>query len=650
MAEIVDKMYTLAWIQIFNPLAVFFAFLIPVLVLMYLLKQKREDLQVGSILLWQKVVEDIQANTPFQKLRRNLLLLLQVLILMFLIFSLMRPMVKREGIPAKAKVIIVDCSASMKTVENDGKTRFEMAKEEVSKLIEQMESEDKMMIIECSDQVRQVQSFTNNRQLLHNAVKKLKAVDTSCNFQDSLVLAAAAIKNYPASSAIVIYSDGAVGNYYETEEIYNKVVFQKIGESENNVAITMFNISLLPFESDDIIPQYGVFARFHNYSKFPRECELNLYAGEERKLIDTEIVTIENESDFVHEFQTEIPSGIIQYEVVTDDDLKTDNIAYSYVSSTPRLRIVLVSDEYPNTGTAADLIPGNPVIKKLLNSSPEYVELVTSCSSDDFPPEEEFDLAIFDSCVPYDADQYSFLSINPPKDIGIFKVEGDIRIPKIIDWSKDHLYNRNCDYSNLVVLNAKKITPEGNALVLLDSLEGPLIATNNSGGKRQVVIAFEPRDCDPAWDKGGTSFTMPLFFWNVLNMIRTESTTGFPGQVSCGSPITIPKVEKEENISVTLPDGSVKDYKVDDVILSIDCLREVGIYKINYKGEDVYTCANILSEVESNIIPKKLFDYEIQIEENQESIKENSDIWPYLVFAILAISILEWIAYHRRWG
>ena len=63
------------------PLMLFFAFTIPVVIVLYLLKLKREIRVVSSTVLWQRFLLDSRANAPFQKLRRNLLLLLQLLIL-----------------------------------------------------------------------------------------------------------------------------------------------------------------------------------------------------------------------------------------------------------------------------------------------------------------------------------------------------------------------------------------------------------------------------------------------------------------------------------------------------------------------------------------------------------------------------------------
>ena len=66
------------------PAAFFFALTIPVVIVFYLLKRRRVVKLVSSTLLWQKFLAETQASAPFQKLRRNWLLLLQILLLLLL--------------------------------------------------------------------------------------------------------------------------------------------------------------------------------------------------------------------------------------------------------------------------------------------------------------------------------------------------------------------------------------------------------------------------------------------------------------------------------------------------------------------------------------------------------------------------------------
>jgi len=87
--------------------------LTPVIVAMYLLRLRRTEQIVSSVYLWQRMVRDLEANAPWQRLRRNLLLILQLLFLIFLILALARPFTWAKGASGQALILILDISASM---------------------------------------------------------------------------------------------------------------------------------------------------------------------------------------------------------------------------------------------------------------------------------------------------------------------------------------------------------------------------------------------------------------------------------------------------------------------------------------------------------------------------------------------------------
>ena len=71
-----------------TPIALAFAASIPVVIVFYLLKRKRVVKLVSSTLLWQKFLAETQANAPFQRLRHNWLLILQLLLLVLVVLDM----------------------------------------------------------------------------------------------------------------------------------------------------------------------------------------------------------------------------------------------------------------------------------------------------------------------------------------------------------------------------------------------------------------------------------------------------------------------------------------------------------------------------------------------------------------------------------
>src|SRR5947209_16896466 len=95
------------------------------LVLLYFLKMRRQPLQVPSTFLWRKSVEDLHVNSPFQWLRKNLLLLLQLACVLLLIFAVMAFKVFGSG--GQHYILILDSSASMSVADVEP-NRLEAAK------------------------------------------------------------------------------------------------------------------------------------------------------------------------------------------------------------------------------------------------------------------------------------------------------------------------------------------------------------------------------------------------------------------------------------------------------------------------------------------------------------------------------------------
>ena len=110
------------------------------IVLLYFLRLRRRPLEVPSTFLWRKSIEDLHVNTLWQRLRRNILLLLQLLVAAALIAALLRPAWNVTNTGDRI-VIVLDQSASMSATDVKP-TRLADAKRRALEIVEQMESGD----------------------------------------------------------------------------------------------------------------------------------------------------------------------------------------------------------------------------------------------------------------------------------------------------------------------------------------------------------------------------------------------------------------------------------------------------------------------------------------------------------------------------
>ncbi len=89
----------------------------PAIVALYFLKLRRRPLEVPSTYLWHKSMEDLHVNTIWQRLRRNLLLLLQLLLVLLAIVALVRPHWRAMHLSGNRFILLVDNSASMQATD-----------------------------------------------------------------------------------------------------------------------------------------------------------------------------------------------------------------------------------------------------------------------------------------------------------------------------------------------------------------------------------------------------------------------------------------------------------------------------------------------------------------------------------------------------
>src|SRR5258705_453523 len=167
------------------PAAALFALALPVVVVFYLLKRKRVVKLVSSTLLWQKFLADTQASAPFQKLRHNWLLILQLLLLALIVFALMRPFFSGNARESSLRVVILDGSASMQATD-EKPSRFEKARAEALQWVDGLRDGEQMMVLLAGAITETKQPATSDKAALRRALRDCSPGDTPTRLADAL--------------------------------------------------------------------------------------------------------------------------------------------------------------------------------------------------------------------------------------------------------------------------------------------------------------------------------------------------------------------------------------------------------------------------------------------------------------------------------
>jgi aerotolerance regulator-like protein/VWA domain-containing protein len=177
------------------------------LILLYLLKRRRRDVVVPSTVLWKQALEDIRADTPFQKLKSSLLLLLQLLILVLITAILSGPHLVSSASLSRQRILVLDCSASMKATDVEP-SRFAIAKQQLLKALDDIPASDSVLLLAFSSETTIVQQNTNDISQVRSKLNSLEAEDVPGDWSQLTKILEPLLRNSPPP-LVMIASDFA---------------------------------------------------------------------------------------------------------------------------------------------------------------------------------------------------------------------------------------------------------------------------------------------------------------------------------------------------------------------------------------------------------------------------------------------------------
>lgn len=652
---------------------------IPALLLLYFLKLRRREVEVSSTLLWKKAIQDLQVNAPFQRLRRNLLLLLQMLILLALLLALSRPVVNHTIGMGSLAVVLIDHSASMSATDIKGKSRLDEAKAKAKEMLDSMDKDGSAMVVAFDDSADIIRSFTNDRALLKQAIDSIQPTDRRSKLKLAFQLAEAKAASFNPEQRgplgpkpeIWLYSDGRVLDATELSLRFADLKYNKIGTAEaGNIGI----VSLSAKRNYERPAEVQVFVRLANFGPDPATTAVQMSVNgvvvsggvKSGLLVAPERWTNEQrekaEKDqkltfrYGAEFKLDLMTGAvirIELKEQANDVLAADDSAQIIVPPPRSLNVLLVTRT------------GSLWLEKFLESarlkSPKVMvpDAYEQKMKDPQALAAEFDVILFDRYQPKalpPAGNFMYFAAVPPDSKLKSAMENEAPVTVkgqiVLDWERSHPMLRHLPLRFYAETGLRLVVPP-DAQVLVEGDKSPLVVLYRDGRSTHLVLSFDVGDS--TWP---LNWTFPVFMDRAMQYLALGSEMDVRQSYQPGATPKIPRYNLQQaagdltQLKIHGPSsfGTVTTAIPAAGDFALPALDRVGVYTLDPAVPQFEKIAvNLLDDNESNLLPADAPPGGTGQMLAATGGKSRFELWRWIVaFGAIPLCLIEWWVYTRR--
>jgi hypothetical protein len=628
-------------------------------VLLYFLKLKRQPLEVPSTYLWSRTIEDLHVNTIWQRLRRNLLLFLQLLLIALLMMALLRPGWRGSEVTDQRLIFLIDNSASMSATD-ERPSRLAQAKQRALALVDQMTSGHVAMVISFSD-TAQTQSYNESRRSLRRQIEAIAPTNRSTDIREALRAAAGLANpgltrladnqavNESLPATLYILSDGGFGAVPDFSLGNLTPVYLPGGQpTSHNLAIVALATDRNPQQPERL----QAFVSAANLGDEPATVVLELFLDDQS--LDLVELTVAGRDEAGWHFDLpDLEEGVLKVVLHHEDALALDNVAYTAINH-PRLSRVLV------------VSPGNEALRTALDTGQirEIAEVTfaepTILADTVYRDQAEaglYDLAIYDRCQPARLPQANtlFLGSLPPGDA--WKAGPSSGPPTIVDIDRVHPLTQLVDMNYVRIAEGRPLQPPPGSTVLFDSVIGPLLAIGPREGFEDAVCGFPLFVDEDGQVLPNTTWPLrpsfPVFVYNAIRYLGGSRGALSVASVVPGSPITLRSPARITEITVVNPRGERQRLERSGQSPFVYTqTEELGVYDV-FEGPDSQIAqrfaVNLFDPRESDLRPRSSLDLGHETVPGQPVFQPTRrELWKWILVVALIVLVIEWYIYNRR--
>lgn len=498
---------------------------------LYLLKRRSESVIVPSLLLWQRAAAEQQAMRPFQKLKKNILYFLQMLLALLLAAALMRPAL--SGGMQGETVFVFDLSASMQAEEGGG-TRLQEAQRKALTLLDGMREGDRVTVLAAGARVDTPVSRSGDFARVRGAIEGLRAQNGGADMAAAVSLAQAMARDIEGLN-IIVFSD--------TFEAEAPVQTVRVGAGADNRALLSLSMAA----------DGQVFARVANYGA---AADITVACEADGALCDAVGVSLSAGETRAVLLRAPAGAQTVRAEIWEADALAADNRRWFAAQGESAYRVALCAENV--FVEKAVLLRGD--ITLLRAAAAEAAAL------------EDIDLYIFDGALPETL----------PETGALLCIAPDAAVMGVVPGEKTaYGGSLRAGYTDLARRIGENLLLEDIALRAYTPLTGgeaallsggqALLCLSEQNGRRAAVLGFDLHDSNLPM-KGD----FPILMQNLLGFLLPDARQALSDGV-CGRRVALPRDARAERTSVTLPSGRV--LAVGDTLEETD---EQGVYTLRY--------------------------------------------------------------------
>ena len=597
-----------------NPAGLWLLLGVPVLIIIYLIKAQHEDRPVSSTFIWKLSSRFMKKRLPVQRIKKILAFLLQLLIIVGISLMVARP----SFINGKSRdyIAIIDASASMQTMDENGTTRFDRALEEVEGLTKEIDKGHTVSIILAGDNASWLLQRSTTPGEVRLALKGAACAYGGCDTVAALNLAQQLCER-SKNPQVLFFTDNA---YTDTKNVQAV----DLSNREWNVAVTGAQSKTSQTGTEFT----GTLISHH------RDATLTVGLRINGQLADAKILECAADTETTVSFVTESKTSYDTAEVFieTPDALQADN-SYAICRSKERTyRVMLVSASPLYLESALNALG---TCKVTVASSPKDAELTG------------YDLYVFDCVAP---EEY-------PQD-GSVLVFGTQQLPEGLTAGSAassgtaltmDLTQQSDLFKDLTLLNTAVTNYQGlHGNLFWKSLffceKEAVLATREMGnGLQFTVVSFDLRDSNLPMQTDFLLFMRNLVEYSVPAFLKDTDH-------AVGDNVSLTVMPGAESIYVEMPDDSILAMSTASATTGITA-AEPGIYTAvmtTQEGGEYVDFFVHVPESESLAVTLAELALELPAEISQEAEDAISEIWFYLAIIMLIAVLGEWGWYYHE--